>query len=208
MWRCTNCGERVENTFEVCWNCQGEQKASREEEPISWECEACGADVGPEDTICANCGADISEVGGPQVLCAKCGARVDDDATFCSSCAAPIWTSDLVSCPGCGKSISAEARFCKYCAMDLRRFAGASVDSGASAQSSQNATAGNLILFGVVLGIVSAVAYLWGASYAGNFSNAWPLDWEIWSAEKILHTTSPLWWCTSVHSGFLQGLYS
>jgi hypothetical protein len=126
MWQCSNCGERVENQFELCWNCQAEKGDSIsytliEEEPRSWECDACRAEVAADDNTCLSCGADISEIAGPQLFCPKCGSRVDDDAEFCSSCAARISASDVKDCPNCGKSVKAEARFCKYCAADLTR---------------------------------------------------------------------------------------
>ena len=129
-------------------------------------------------------------------FCPKCGARVDDDAEFCSSCAARILTLDVKDCPNCGKSVNAEARFCKYCAADLtrapktndlsdisdhtiaKRLASKQVTSSVqsftniSKQQSQNGIAGNLIVFGIILAVVSAVAYFWGVNYTGNFGNA------------------------------------
>lgn len=197
MWQCSNCGERVENQFELCWNCQAEKGdtiplALIEEELRSWECDACGAEVAVDDNTCLSCGADISEIAGPQIFCPKCGSRVDDDAEFCSSCAARISASDVKDCPNCGKSVNAEARFCKYCAVALKtndfpnisdhtitkRLASKQVSSSVqsftntSKQQPQSGIAGNLIVFGVILAGVSAVAYLWGVNYAGNFSNA------------------------------------
>lgn len=185
MWQCSNCGEQVENSFDVCWNCQtdkGDLITSLGAEPKSWECDACGADVEFEDTICPSCGADISEIAGPQIFCPKCGARVDDDAEFCSSCAERISASNVVNCPSCGKSVSVDARYCKYCAADLTRvpylndFTSnsdyATSSTATSVRTSKNATAGNLIIFGLILAVASAGAYLWGVSYAGNFSNA------------------------------------
>jgi hypothetical protein len=48
--------------------------------------------------------------------CPSCSALIEADASFCSSCAAPV-TRD---CPSCGRSsIRADAKFCKYCAFDL-----------------------------------------------------------------------------------------
>jgi hypothetical protein len=201
MWQCSNCGERVENQFELCWNCQAEKGDSIPytliaEEPRSWECDACGAEVAADDNTCLSCGADISQIAGPQLFCPKCGSRVDDDAEFCSSCAARISASDVNDCPNCGKSVNAEARFCKYCAANLtrapktsdfanisdhtiaKRLASKQVTSSmksfanTSKQGSQNGAAGNLIVFGILLAVVSAIAYFWGVNYAGNFSNA------------------------------------
>ncbi|HET6862956.1 MAG TPA: zinc ribbon domain-containing protein [Pyrinomonadaceae bacterium] len=131
--------------------------------------------------ICPTCGADISEIAGPQVFCPKCSARVDDDAEYCSSCAARISATDVMNCPNCGKSVDAEAKFCKYCAADLQRTNAQSLSNIsddaitgnlASRQRAQTSTSANLVFFGIVLAIVSAAAYLWGVNYAGNFSNA------------------------------------
>jgi DNA-directed RNA polymerase subunit RPC12/RpoP len=183
MWQCSNCGEEVGNDFEICWNCETEKGDSIaiEEGPESWECDACGAEVASADFICPTCGADISEIAGPQIFCPKCSARVDDDAEYCSSCAARISATDIMNCPNCGKSVDAEAKFCKYCAADLQRTNVQSLSNIpddaiagnlASRQQAQTSTSANLVFFGIVLAVVSAAAYLWGVNYAGNFSNA------------------------------------
>jgi hypothetical protein len=75
-----NCGERVEDDFDVCWNCETQKGslasesyfASPKSQPIieeelsngpkTWEYEACGAEVRFEDPTCPQCGADITEV--------------------------------------------------------------------------------------------------------------------------------------------------
>jgi hypothetical protein len=80
MWKCKTCGERLEDEFEVCWNCQTERgqqpgkpssasptayspKAENAVESDGWECLACGADVTFEDRTCRTCGADVTEIG-------------------------------------------------------------------------------------------------------------------------------------------------
>jgi RNA polymerase subunit RPABC4/transcription elongation factor Spt4 len=184
MWQCSNCGERVENDFEVCWNCQTEKRDSItvvEEGPESWECDACGTEVATEDTICPGCGADISEIAGPHILCPKCGARVDDDAEFCSSCAGRISASDILGCRNCGKPVNPKARFCKYCGKDLThdpnsinrsKVSNAQTVTESTARRSPSSTPANLIFFGIIIAVASAMAYLWGINYAGNFGNA------------------------------------
>lgn len=80
MWTCMNCGEKVEDDFDVCWNCETQKGGlaseshfvSSKSPPIiekelsnaakTWECEACGAEVRFDDAICPKCGADITEV--------------------------------------------------------------------------------------------------------------------------------------------------
>jgi len=80
MWACMNCGEKVEDDFDVCWNCETQKGsltsasyfASPKSQPVieeefsngprTWECEACGAEVRFEDLTCPQCGADITEV--------------------------------------------------------------------------------------------------------------------------------------------------
>lgn len=80
MWACMNCGEKVEDDFDVCWNCETQKGrlssesyfASPKSQPVikeefssgpkTWECEACGTEVRFEDPTCPKCGADITEV--------------------------------------------------------------------------------------------------------------------------------------------------
>ena len=65
MWTCMNCGERVEDDFDVCWSCETQKGNSNG--PQTWECEACGTEVRFEDPTCPKCGADITEVAdGPE----------------------------------------------------------------------------------------------------------------------------------------------
>jgi hypothetical protein len=109
--------------------------------------------------------------------CANCFAILDHDAKFCPDCRAPVPVDGMIDCPSCRKSITATSQFCKYCSAVL-------TPERASAPTSQQRAprfvplkpkrfpvANNLIFFGVLIGIVSLVAYLWGANYAGNINN-------------------------------------
>src|SRR5262245_27783623 len=64
--------------------------------------------------------------------CPKCSSALDEDAIFCSSCAAPV----NPKCPSCQKSVTADAKFCKYCAFDLSQ-----TSPTADAESSQKVAA-------------------------------------------------------------------
>jgi predicted amidophosphoribosyltransferase len=130
MWKCPSCGERVEDDFEMCWNCQTEKDSSSvvtevEDDLQEWECTACGANVSSETDTCPSCGADIREREANQnalgsTFCRNCAAVMDTDAAFCSSCASPVSYSTAYKCPACSKEVNPNAKFCKYCAADLK----------------------------------------------------------------------------------------
>lgn len=109
--------------------------------------------------------------------CADCFAVLDDDAKFCPDCRAPVSADGMIECPTCKKSISATSQFCKYCSAVLasERISSPAPQSRAPRfvplKPKSFAVANNLITFGALMGIVSLVAYLWGANYAGNINN-------------------------------------
>ena len=45
--------------------------------------------------------------------CQKCGRELDENATFCTNCGAPV--DGKVKCEGCGTINSADAEFCSNC---------------------------------------------------------------------------------------------
>lgn len=71
MWQCSNCGEEVDDVFEVCWNCQTEKDGTRKAIPQSDEhlkTTAPAVDV-PRSKVCPNC-----------------GRKADADTKYCKYC--------------------------------------------------------------------------------------------------------------------------
>jgi RNA polymerase subunit RPABC4/transcription elongation factor Spt4 len=109
--------------------------------------------------------------------CVNCFAILDHDAKFCPDCRTPVPVDGMISCPSCKKSITATSQFCKYCSAVLTP---ERVSAPTSKQRAPRSiplepkglpVANNLVFFGVLIGIVSLIAYLWGANYAGNINN-------------------------------------
>lgn len=73
MWRCSNCGEEVEDDFEVCWNCQSGKDGTRQ--TIS--------------QLDGHPGITASAVV-PQKICPNCGRKADADTKYCKYCDVPV----------------------------------------------------------------------------------------------------------------------
>ena len=48
MWRCTKCGEEIEDQFDTCWKCA-------EAGPVMWRCTKCGEEIEDQFDACWKC---------------------------------------------------------------------------------------------------------------------------------------------------------
>ena len=78
MWECQGCGEKHEDSFEVCWNC-GTSRTGEASMDFRVESEV---PPGPSGRPCPNCGKGGGYSAWSEYRCAECGY----DATF----AAPV----------------------------------------------------------------------------------------------------------------------
>jgi hypothetical protein len=75
MWRCSQCGEEVEDNFEVCWNCQlGKDGTGQSIRQLNQHPQVA---------------APVENAARPR-FCPNCGTKVDVDSKFCKNCAAPV----------------------------------------------------------------------------------------------------------------------
>lgn len=67
MWQCVKCGETIEDTFEVCWNCGTSEEGI--EDPTFYSRNALGATSEPEQSVDQACAPVY------KFRCAKCSGN-------------------------------------------------------------------------------------------------------------------------------------
>jgi membrane protease subunit (stomatin/prohibitin family) len=73
------------------------------------KCPGCGATIQANLKFCNECGFKLVQ---NKVKCHKCNTENNEDAKFCSNCAANL---KAIKCPKCGKEYNQPTKFCNEC---------------------------------------------------------------------------------------------
>jgi hypothetical protein len=76
MWKCSNCGERVEDDFEVCWSCGTTRDGVRD--PHFFDHDAAVA--APENQPLPRLGGETDDEPEPMVTVARCNLLAEAHA--------------------------------------------------------------------------------------------------------------------------------
>jgi hypothetical protein len=117
------------------------------------------------------------------MFCPECGYENPDGAKFCIGCryqySTPTKTVAMWKCQTCGQSVEADFEICWNCQSYKSANAQSVLEPADNLRQSkpvsplvaQRRSSSRLALFGLVVMLMSAVAFFWGSAYTGNLGN-------------------------------------